>query len=121
MKAAQIVIYFLLSSEKSLNNQSQIVPAIVNRVWSEQTLNLTLLPDGGLPLSRTSAHRATNADDAISGGKWATVEEVEAWGIDLSSGYAIDEYQKRLADVADQPVNVEPTTEEAKELDEENS
>lgn len=42
-------------------NGSNEHPAIVNRVWNDNCVNVTVLPDCGQPLSMTSVTRSTDA------------------------------------------------------------
>ncbi len=87
MKVSDLIIFFFPESEKEYNNHSQIAPAIVNRTWSEDTINLSVLTDGGAISSKSSCRRATCLKEAKEGNRWATVEQAESMGIDLSDPY----------------------------------
>lgn len=82
-----VIFFFPVGEANEINNCSQIAPAIVNRVWSDTTVNLTVFRDCHSPASKTSVLRATSVKDALTGNKWATAIECAAWGIDLSDGY----------------------------------
>lgn len=61
----RIVIYRGLES-----NGSNEHPAIVNRVWSEDCVNLTVLPDCGEPTVKTSATSIDPANKEATGWFW---------------------------------------------------
>lgn len=46
------------------SNGASVAPAIITRVWSEDLVNVTIFPDGGAPLSRTSVKLYADEDAA---------------------------------------------------------
>lgn len=105
MKVGQSVVYFFPASEKDKNNYSQIAPALVNRVWGQggnpsDTLNLTVIPDNSPVQSRSSVLRATSLKQAAEGSRWASHEDCESWGLDLSQGYEDTKLEAALASAA---------------------
>lgn len=84
-----LIIYFCFHEmEKGNNNQSKLAPAIiVGRPWSETTVNILICADGPAAQTRSSVLRATSLADFANGNKWATKEQCEEWGIDLSDAY----------------------------------
>lgn len=61
----RIVIHRGISS-----NGVQDHPAVINRVWSDECVNLTVLPDCGSPTSRTSQIRIEPDSDIENGWYW---------------------------------------------------
>lgn len=83
-KIADIVLFFFQEEEKEKNNYGKIAPAIVNAVWSDTTLNVTIIPDGGSDtIKKSSLLRAETIQEAYAGNRWASKEQAEAWGIKL--------------------------------------
>jgi hypothetical protein len=124
-----LLIYFLFTeAEKGNNNQSRLAPAvIVGRPWSDHCVNVLILCDGPASQTRSSVQRATSIEDFSNGNKWATKEQCEAWGIDLSDSY--QDIQTLIPSTrdfgggvpettnAENGTKTEPATEQAEETD----
>lgn len=96
-----IVMFFHRDGE--LPNESKISPAIVTRPWSQNSaLNLTVIPDCNQPQIKSSALHADSLEYALNSGNecWATVEECEAWGLNLDDAYEGTVYARRLQNSA---------------------
>ena len=50
----RIVIFHFTDSEKNLNNQDTLAPAVITHVWSETCVNLKVFNDGEATLWKTS-------------------------------------------------------------------
>ncbi len=86
LRTGDTVIFFFQDSERAVNNLSTIAPAtVVNRPWSKggSTLQLKVHTDGPDGAWASSCPHADTLDAALKGYCWATIEECEAWGIDL--------------------------------------
>jgi hypothetical protein len=53
-----------------LSNGSQEHPAVVNRVWSDTCVNLTVFPDCGQPISKTSVVQNEDLVDGNQSFAW---------------------------------------------------
>jgi hypothetical protein len=48
------------------SNGARVAAAVITRVWSEDLVNVTIFPDGGAPISRTSIKLYADEDEARS-------------------------------------------------------
>lgn len=99
LKTGDTVIYFFSDAYRHLNNRAIIAPAIVlSRPWSPggYSLQLKVLADGAENPWASSCQKAPDLETALKGECWTTIEEAEAWGIDLTSYY--QDLDKLLAD-----------------------
>jgi len=53
-------------------------PAVINRVWSDECVNLTVFPDCGAPISKTSVVQNENMTDGNQAFAWRWPPRVEA-------------------------------------------
>lgn len=53
-------------------------PAIINRVWSDNCVNLTVFPDCGAPVSKTSVLQNESVTEGDQGFAWRWPPRVEA-------------------------------------------
>lgn len=99
LKTGDTVIYFFSDDERHLNNRAIIAPAIVlSRPWQPggPTLQLKVLADGPENPWASSCQKATDLERAVKGQCWTTIEECEAWGVDLTNYY--QDLDKLIAD-----------------------
>lgn len=47
-----------------------VVPAIITRVWTDDLVNLTVFPDNGPPIVRSSVHRLASTRTNPYGWEW---------------------------------------------------
>lgn len=87
MRIAESVIYFYKDAEKSQNGGDQVATAyIVNRKANESTRDLVVFNNSkSTPQHKAGVYQATNREDAVLGGKYCTIEQALAWGIDLEN------------------------------------
>ena len=96
MKIGDSVLFFHNVKEfKDSNNNALIAPATVTKAWIGNALNLNVLLDNwSSPQSpvRGSVNHAESLKQALNGTPfWATREEAEAWGLDLTNHYKLKE------------------------------
>lgn len=101
MNIARIVLFsYTVKDGRDYNNGSQIAPAIVNRNWGGNCLNLTVFPDGTPPASKTSVPQATSLAGFATGYQWATYEQLKEWGVDTASKDPNGEIWKNIPEAA---------------------
>lgn len=60
-----------------LSNGISEHPAVINRVWSDTCVNLTVLPDCGAPISKTSVVQNEDLQTGDQGNAWRWPPRVE--------------------------------------------
>jgi hypothetical protein len=68
----RIVLFRQLSSNGTVEH-----PAIINRVWSDDMVNLMVFPDCGEPICKTSVHLDEDTDLSKNTNAWRWPPRVE--------------------------------------------